>query len=291
MARRPVSRQRFGGLALVLAVLTAPPQAGESRGEEGGHPGLLPRALVEVDRADQPAPLAPAAKRFLSPAVPEPSVRGVLGLFLPFLPGPSEAAAPQDWEVQEFMGSARFEVAQVGRTGVIRLESEETSFALHRDVEVDLTAFPYLTWAWRVDALPHGGDVRQPDSDDQAAQLYVVFPRFPAMVRSRIVGYVWDSSAPAGSTLVSAATPLARIVVLQSGSVRTGRWVQETRNLLEDYRRLFQEDPPPVGRITLLINSQHTRSRAVAWFGPIRFAPQLPRGAAVPVKASLLLEP
>lgn len=288
MARRPVSRQMFWGLALVLAALTAPPQAGESRGEEGGHPGSISRALVEVDRADQTAPLAPGTKRFLSPAIPEPSFRGVLGLFLPFLPGPSEAAAPQDWEVQEFTGSARFQVAQVGRTGVIRLESEETSFALHRDVEVDLTACPYLTWAWRVDVLPQGGDVRRPDTDDQAAQLYVVFPRFPAMVRSRIVGYVWDSSAPAGSTLVSAATALARIVVLQSGSVRTGRWVQETRNLLEDYRRLFEEDPPPVGRISLLINSQHTRSRAVAWFGPIRFAPQPPRRGVVPVQTSLL---
>lgn len=288
MAKRPVSRQGLWGLALVLAVLAAPPQAGESRGEEWGHPGSYSRALLEADRADQPAPLAPAAKRFLSPAVPEPSVRGVLGLFLPFLPGPTEAGAPQDWEVQEFTGIARFQVAQVGRIGVIRLESEETSFALHRDVEVELEAFPYLTWAWRVDALPHGGDVRRPETDDQAAQLYVVFPRFPAMVRSRIVGYVWDSSAPAGSTLVSPATPLARIVVLQSGSVRTGHWVQETRNLLEDYRRLFQEDPPPVGRISLLINSQHTRSRAVAWFGPIRFAPQLPRRGVVPVQASLL---
>jgi hypothetical protein len=246
---------------------------------------------VEADRADQDGLLAPTTKRFLSPAVPEPSVRGALGLSLPFLPGPSGAAAPQDWEVQEFTGSARFQVAEVGRTGVIRLESEETSFALHRDVEVDITAFPYLTWAWRVDVLPHGGDVRRPEADDQAGQLYVIFPRFPAMVRSRILGYVWDSSAPAGSTLVSAATPLARIVVLQSGPVRTGRWIQETRNLLEDYQRLFQEDPPPVGRVSLLINSQHTRSRAVAWFGPIRFVPQLPRGTAIPVRASLLLQP
>jgi len=182
-------------------------------------------------------------------------------------------------------------VAQVRGTGVVRLESEETSFALHRQVEVDLAAFPYLTWTWRVDVLPEGGDVRRREADDQAAQLYVVFPRFPAMLRSRILGYVWDATAPAGSSLVSATTSLARIVVVESGPAKAGRWIEETRNIREDYRRLFHEDPPRVGKVSVLINSQHTRSRAVAWFGPIRFAPQLPRGAAVPVKASLLLQP
>ena len=280
MAERPDFRQWFAGLILALAVLTGPPQAGESLAEGGALLGSASPALVESDRADR-----------LGAPVSAGTIRSILGLFLPFLPGPTEAAPPQDWAVQEFTGSARFRVAHVGRTGVVRLESEETSFALYRDVEVDLAAFPYLTWAWRVDELPQGGDVRRPDADDQAAQLYIVFPRFPAMLRSRVLGYVWDSSAPAGSALVSAATPLARIVVLQSGSVRTGRWVQETRNILEDYRRLFQEDPPPVGRVSLLINSQHTRSRAVAWFGPIRFAPRPPRQDVGFIQASFPFQP
>ncbi|MBI3080941.1 MAG: DUF3047 domain-containing protein [candidate division NC10 bacterium] len=213
------------------------------------------------------------------------------GLSLAFLPGPNAAAPPQEWRLQEFSGPARFRVAQVRGTGVIRLESEQTSFALHRNVEVDLAEFPYLTWTWRVDVLPEGGDVRRREADDQAAQLYVVFPRFPAMLRSRVLGYVWDATAPAGSSLVSAATSLARIVVVESGPAKTGRWIEETRNIREDYRRLFHEEPPRVGKVSLLINSQHTRSRAVAWFGPIRFAAEPPRRGAGPLQVTLAPHP
>jgi hypothetical protein len=38
----------------------------------------------------------------------------------------------------------------------------------------------------------------------------------------------------------------------------------------------------------VFINSQHTRSRAVAWFGPIRFSAEPPRRGAVPLQATLL---
>jgi hypothetical protein len=220
------------------------------------------------------------------PLAPDSSDLEALEFSLAFVPGPDGAGPPEDWQVQEFAGTARFRVDEVGGTGVVRLESEASSFALHRDVEMDLAEFPYLTWTWRVDVLPEGGDVRRRETDDQAAQLYIVFPRFPAMFRSRILGYVWDGTAPAGSSLASVNTSLARIMVVESGPAKAGRWIEMTRNILEDYRRLFNEEPPRVGKVSLVINSQHTRSRAVSWFGPIRFAATPPKNAASLLQAT-----
>lgn len=305
---------------MLLVILSSTSPGSESQGEEGGTSRVASPALLEPGRAERPTPIPPAfplpevgvpqaavPEREVPPAGPtgspvhsglapslpalDSSTRVIPGLSLAFLPGPNAAAPPQEWRLQEFSGLARFRVAQVRGTGVIRLESEETSFALHRKVEVDLAEFPYLTWTWRVDVLPEGGDVRRREVDDQAAQLYVVFPRFPAMLRSRVLGYVWDATAPAGSSLVSATTSLARIVVVESGPAKTGRWIEETRNIREDYRRLFHEEPPRVGKVSLLINSQHTRSRAVAWFGPIRFAAEPPRRGAGPLQATLTTHP
>jgi len=282
MVARPVFHQtpewrfpplpRAVGLTVLLVLLTCVLHGSESQGEEG-----------DSSQTASPIPAASPAPDSSTPVIP--------GLSLVFLPGPNGAAPPLAWRLQEFAGPARFHVAEVGGTGVIRLESEETSFALHRDVEVDLAELPYLTWTWRVDALPEGGDVRRREADDQAAQLYVVFPRFPSMLRSRVLGYVWDASAPAGSSLVSVTSSLARIVVLESGPAKAGRWIEETRNIREDYRRLFREEPPRAGKVTLLINSQHTRSRAVAWFGPIRFAPEPPVRGAGPLQATLTAQP
>lgn len=330
MAARPVSSQapswlhpplpRASALIVLLVILSCTSQGSESQGEEGGTSRVASPALLEPGRAEWPTLIPPASplpevgvpqaavpEREAAPArstgspvhsglAPSPpaldsSARVIPGLSLAFLPGPNAAAPPQEWRLQEFSGPARFRVAQVRGTGVVRLESEQTSFALHRNVEVDLAEFPYLTWTWRVDVLPEGGDVRRREADDQAAQLYVVFPRFPAMLRSRVLGYVWDATAPAGSSVVSATTSLARIVVVESGPAKTGRWIEETRNIREDYRRLFHEEPPRVGKVTLLINSQHTRSRAVAWFGPIRFAAEPPRRGAGPLQVTLAPHP
>jgi hypothetical protein len=269
---------RLGALLLLLlAILAFPPKVTGS-GEGGGN-----------GRTVSPAPNgaeAPGGNGAASPSAPDASLPEALELSLGFVPGAGEAVPPEDWQVQEFVGTARVRVDEVGGTGVVRLESEASSFALHRDVEMDLAEFPYITWTWRVDVLPERGDVRRREADDQAAQLYIVFPRFPTMFRSRILGYVWDGTAPAGSSLVSVKTPLARIVVVESGPAKAGRWIEMTRNILEDYRRLFGDEPPRVGKVSLVINSQHTRSRAVSWFGPIRFAPTPPKNGASLLQAT-----
>ena len=178
---------------------------------------------------------------------------------------------PREWALKEFTGSAKVRVEKVGSHFAVRLSSDQASFSLHKDVVVDVTQYSYLSWAWRVDRLPRSGDARQKETDDQAAQLYVVFPRFPALVRSQIIGYIWDSTAPAGTVLNSTSNPLVKLIVLRSGVDRLGQWTVETRNVLEDYRRLFGGAPPKVGRVSLLINSQHTKSAAESWFAGLVF--------------------
>lgn len=178
---------------------------------------------------------------------------------------------PSGWSLKEFIGRAKLRVEKAGDLFVVRLVSDRSSFSIHKDIEVDVAQYPYLSWAWKVDALPPRGDVRAKETDDQAAQVYVVFPRFPAMVRSQIVGYIWDSTAPPGTLIASQTNRMAKIIVLRSGSDRLGQWVIETRNVWEDFKRLFGENPPKAGKISLLINSQNTKSVAEAWFSGLVF--------------------
>ena len=178
---------------------------------------------------------------------------------------------PDGWSLKEFAGKAKLKVEKVGPFFALHLNSERASFGVHKNITVDVSQYPYLSWAWRVDQLPPKGDVRQKETDDQAAQLYVVFPRFPAMLRSQILGYVWDSTAPAGTALNSPSNRLAKVLVLRSGTERLGQWVLESRNVLEDFRRLFGDPPPKVGKLSLLINSQNTKSSAESWFAGLVF--------------------
>ena len=180
---------------------------------------------------------------------------------------------PVGWELEAFHNHHQIwlEPLENGRFG-IRLVSEGSSFGLHKTVDVDLNEFPILSWKWKVDSVPPAGDIREKSKDDQAAQIYIAFP---AMLRFRspTIGYLWDSNAPVGTIADghSAVTPI-KIIVLQSGKQRLGEWVQERRNVAEDYRRLFGKDSvPKVGRVAIWINTQHTNSSAEATFADLQF--------------------
>jgi len=161
-----------------------------------------------------------------------------------------------------------------GRPGkVLHLLSEGDNSSISRQVgKIDVRQYPILEWQWRVVTLPTGGDSRKAATDDQAAQIYVVFPRFPAAVRSRVIGYVWDSTVPAGSVFPSASTKLVTYVVVRSGSADLGKWITERRNVLEDFERIYGEEPDgPAEVVTIGIDSNDTGSRAEAYMGTILF--------------------
>jgi len=181
---------------------------------------------------------------------------------------------PMGWELKQFVGESSVELVR-GETGLaIRLRSDKSSFALHRDVVLDVRRQPILTWSWKVVRLPAAGDVRDPQRDDQAAQVYVVFPRWPSpRTSSDVIGYVWDSRAPVGTTLVHPRARNVRIVVVESGTAKLGTWVREQRNVAADFKALFGREPTRVGKVAIMTDSNDTRGDAEALFGDLLFAP------------------
>jgi hypothetical protein len=181
---------------------------------------------------------------------------------------------PQGWELKENTGKADFKVECEKGHCHLRMSSENTSWTLVKTVDFDIREYPILTWRWKVTKLPQGGDVRKKDTDDQAGQLYVQFPRFPEKVRSQIIGYIWDATVPKGTILDSPSEnpPPTKIVVVESGEEKLGQWVTEKRNVYEDYRNSFGDEvPPKVQRISLWINTQHTKSTAECFYDDIVF--------------------
>ena len=60
--------------------------------------------------------------------------------------------------------------------------------------------------------------------------------------------------------------------MVESGYGQIGKWLIEKRNVVEDYRALFGDDPEQAVAIRMQINSQHTRSDAEVFWKTIRFA-------------------
>ena len=183
---------------------------------------------------------------------------------------------PPGWKSQNW-GSPKydFEVVNDGSNRVLRMLSEGDSSTINKEIKVDCKDFQILQWSWKVVTLPKGGDARKKASDDQAAQVYVTFPRFPAAVRSRVIGYIWDSTAPAGMTIKSQKTGLVTYIVMRSGETDLGKWLTESRNVCEDYKKIYGEDPEEkMEAVSLGIDSDDTKSKAEAFIGEIFFRKQ-----------------
>jgi len=185
---------------------------------------------------------------------------------------------PVGWELREFSGRGEIELVRGDRGLAVHLRAERASFALYRDLVVGLDEFPALGWSWKVARLPTGGDVRQAARDDQAAQVYVMFPRWPSpKTQSDVIGYVWDTTAPVGTTLRSPKAANVRVIVVESGPERLGVWRREWRNVAQDYRTLFGRAAPRVGAIAVMIDSNDTLSAAEATVGDLIFARAMPK--------------
>ena len=155
--------------------------------------------------------------------------------------------------------------------GFLRLSSNKTSFGFKREIKTTVKEYPYLNWSWQARKLPRGGDFRKRETDDQAGQLYLLFPRFPAKVNTLMLGYLWENEAQKGTSGTSTAWSKLKYIVLRDKTDPLGTWYRESKNVYEDFKRLFGEEPPDLGAVAMYINSQHTGSEAEILYGPIYF--------------------
>ncbi|MEW6186662.1 MAG: DUF3047 domain-containing protein [Thermodesulfobacteriota bacterium] len=190
-----------------------------------------------------------------------------------FNSGPAKGNIPEGWSLEKKTGIPEVTIEKSGEKAYVRFYSDKSSFGLKKEIGFNLKEFPYLNWRWKVTRLPEKGDFLDKNSDDQAAQVYVAFPRFPTMVNTEAVGYLWESNPKnKGKEGESPAWSKSKVIVLQAGPEKLNQWVQEKRNVYEDYKRLFQKEPPKVGGISLYINTQHTQGIAESYFDEIFFS-------------------
>jgi hypothetical protein len=81
--------------------------------------------------------------------------------------------------------------------------------------------------------------------------------------------YVWSNTIPVETTLPSPQIDRIRMLVVESGDERVGQWLTYRRNVFEDYRRAFGEDPADIVAVGVLTDTDNTQQAARAWYGDI----------------------
>jgi len=177
------------------------------------------------------------------------------------------------WEAKEVKGLTRYSLVSEdpGAGNCLKAECAASASGLVLEKDYRLQDFPILSWRWKVEGILPDGDASRRSRDDYAARIYVIFPHwfFP---RTRTLNYIWANRLQPGTLLPSPATSRSMMIAVESGNERAGEWILERRNVLEDYRWAFGEDPPPVGAIAVMTDADDTGGRAVAWYDDLAIA-------------------
>ena len=93
----------------------------------------------------------------------------------------------------------------------------------------------------------------------------------PCDINSVYGGVFFYGIHPVGAIVENAYTDFAQMVVVESGAQKVGLWVSEERNIYEDYKRAFGEEPPLMNGVAIMTDTDNTKERATAYYGDIQF--------------------
>jgi hypothetical protein len=182
-------------------------------------------------------------------------------------------------------------VEDQGQT-VLNAKAEGAASALSSPVKLDIRAAPMLEWRWKVAGLIEGADNSVASKEDSPARVvlgfdgdrskFTVLERASASVSksannrelpvSQLI-YIWSNHAPVGTIIPNPRTKRVQMVVASSGAAGVGKWQTLSRNVLEDFRRAFGEEPGMLTDVGVLTDTDNTQGTAEAWYGDIRFLP------------------
>lgn len=178
------------------------------------------------------------------------------------------------YQVQKEGGNTflRYEGTRAKHMGLPLVDEEKDNI-----YNINLYETPVLSWKVRAHKLPKNANEKSSDRNDSVASIYVVFDMGRIALFKKVpksIRYTWSSTLGKGET-GSKLFGNQQIIVVESGEEKMGRWVTFERNLIEDYRRMFGDDPPkhPLA-ILILSDGDSTDSYVRADYDDIMLKPK-----------------
>ncbi|TMG89875.1 MAG: DUF3047 domain-containing protein [Betaproteobacteria bacterium] len=194
--------------------------------------------------------------------------------------------------VSPFATKSEYALVESGPGVVLEGRADGSASGFYRRIHIDPKRHPVMEWRWRVLQTPAGLDPRVNARDDSPARVIVAFhgdaarldigERFTLRLYKALTGekmpyaiimYSWASDAPVGTITPSIPTGKIQTIVVESGG-GIGEWRELRRNVLEDYRLAFGEEPWDIVAVGVMTDASNTREKASAQFGDISFLPE-----------------
>lgn len=211
-----------------------------------------------------------------------------LAVFSALKPGEPVPPVWNTWTMSQFRTRSQYQLVEDGGATVLKGRAVDSASGLLHDLDLDLRDRPVLSWRWKVMDLAPSND----SPDDSPVRILVNFAgdlsklpfgdrvfydQFRFFTGQQLpyagVMYVWGSKTPKGGEVRNKYTTRIRMIAVESGKAKLGQWLSESRNVEEDYRRLFGEEPGRVVSVGIMTEADGSDRPLEAYYGDIAFRP------------------
>ncbi|MEP7181442.1 MAG: DUF3047 domain-containing protein [Betaproteobacteria bacterium] len=204
-------------------------------------------------------------------------------------------ALPPGWEVAKITENKKpteYRLIENDGHTVLQAVAVAAASGLAQRIPIDLNQWPLVEWRWKVNRLIESADNSQARFEDSPVRLIFEFDgdkkklsfgdRAQLSLAESISGresphstlmYIWSNKVPVGNVVPNPRTGRVQMVVASSGAAGVGAWQSLSRNLREDYKRAFGEDPGRLLAYGVLTDTDNTGESVQAWYGDILFKP------------------
>lgn len=148
--------------------------------------------------------------------------------------------------------------------------------------------YPLIKWRWKISNIYKKGNAKKKSGDDYPIRIYVIFKYDPpkaSFIEKAIyngakliygeypphssLNYIWANRVHEERIITSPYTNKSRMITIEAGPSKSGQWIDEKTNILEDYKRAFGEDPPAMASLAIMSDADNTKEHAVAYIDHI----------------------
>jgi hypothetical protein len=232
-----------------------------------------------------------AASAFLAacasgPQGPKEAAPSQLSPFSALKPGEPVPSEWSPWNMSRLRGLSQYELVEDSGATVLKGYAKDSASGLLHDVDLDVREKPILSWRWKVMDLAPSAD----SPDDSPVRIMVNFEgdygklpfgdrlfydQFRLFTGNQLpyagVMYIWGSKTPKGGTAVNKYTSRIKIIAVESGREKLGQWLTESRNVEDDYRKLFGEQPGRIVSVGIMTEADQAGRSLEAYYGDIAF--------------------
>jgi Protein of unknown function (DUF3047) len=210
----------------------------------------------------------------------------------PFSKKPA-GSVPKEWAFQPVRGAkqrTQYTLVNDEELGATVLEgvADAAAGALIYRFDGDARISSILRFKWKPGNLIATSDPKVKSGDDYVARIYVTFAYDPerASVREKAenavahvlygetpphaaLSYVFTHKAALGVIITSPYTQRVKKVIVDADPSSIGKWKSFTRDIYDDYKRAFGEEPTRISGIAIMVDTDNTGEKASARFADI----------------------